>query len=181
MNVFVGCSSRDKINEKYWRTAEKLAIALSKNQYDLVFGACNNSSMGYLYRTMKINARKITGIVPESYKEDLKDLDCDIEIIAESCCDRNLKLIRNSDAIIFLAGGIGTLQEILTAIEAKRTNEFDKPIVIVNEFGYFDKFIDFLEFIYAEDFSADKTRDVYYVTDNIDDCVKYIKEYKRIA
>ena len=180
MNIFVGCSSRNEIDEKYMILAKDLGIALSERGHDLVFGACDNSSMGAIYRIMNEYGRKITGIIAEAYIDDLKKLDIPEENIikTKTCTDRNMVLIQISDAILFLEGGIGTYQEILTSIEAKRSGEFDKPIVIINKFGYFDNLIMALESAYKEGFTGANTKDTYYFTNNIEDALNYIENHK---
>ena len=164
MKIFIGCSSSDEINEKYI--------------LDLVFGASNGGLMGLSYNLALKNGNSVLGICPEAYKNDLKSLKCTEEIITNSISDRTVALINESDAIVFLPGGIGTIYELFTVIECKRSGEFDKPVVIYNACGYFDKLFDFLDFLYDEKFTNLKVKDCYYVSNNAEDTLNYIKEYK---
>ena len=122
MNIFIGCSSRNEIPEKYINDSEELLIELFKNN-DLVFGADNTGLMGLSHDIASQNNRNIIGICPEKYKHDFKNLNCSEEIITKNVNDRNTEIVKNSDLLLFLPGGIGTLCEMLTAIETKRNHE----------------------------------------------------------
>lgn len=149
MKLFIGCSSSNNISTEYFDDCKVLLEELMKEN-DLVFGACNSGLMWLAYNTtLKANGN-ITGICPETYKDDFKTLKCDTEITTKSVSERTDSVISSSDAIIFLPGGIGTIYELFTAIESKRCHEFDKPIVIYNSNGYFDKLLEFMDNVYSE-------------------------------
>ena len=179
MKLFIGCSSSNDIPTEYFNDCKVLLEELMKEN-DLVFGACNSGLMGLAYNTtLKANGN-ITGICPEAYKDDFKTLKCDTEITTKSVSERTDTVISSSDALIFLPGGIGTIYELFTAIESKRCHEFNKPIVIYNSNGYFDKLLEFMDKVYGENFSGFKDKRNYLVTDSISSILYYINNYKKI-
>ena len=179
MKLFIGCSSSNDIPIEYFNDCKVLLEELMKEN-DLVFGACNSGLMGLAYNTtLKANGN-ITGICPEAYKDDFKTLKCDTEITTKSVSERTDTVISSSDALIFLPGGIGTIYELFTAIESKRCHEFNKPIVIYNSNGYFDKLLEFMDKVYSEKFSGFKDKRNYLVTDSISSILYYINNYKKI-
>lgn len=179
MKLFIGCSSSNDIPTEYFNDCKVLLEELMKEN-DLVFGACNSGLMGLAYNTtLKANGN-ITGICPEAYKDDFKTLKCDTEITTKSVSERTDTVISSSDALIFLPGGIGTIYELFTAIESKRCHEFNKPIVIYNSNGYFDKLLEFMNKVYSEKFSGFKDKRNYLVTDSISSILYYINNYKKI-
>ena len=156
MKLFIGCSSSNDIPKDYLSDCENyLNVLLEDN--DIVFGACNSGLMGLSYNIAKKNDNKVTGICPVSYKD---------------------KVIECADALVFLPGGIGTIYELFTAIESKRSHEFDKPIVIYNSNHYFDKLLEFLETMYDQRFTATKVKDCYYVSSSPEDTLEYLNNYK---
>jgi len=179
MKLFIGCSSSNDIPTEYFDDCQVLLEELMKEN-DLVFGACNSGLMGLAYNTtLKANGN-ITGICPEAYKDDFKTLKCDTEITTKSVSKRTDSVISSSDALVFLPGGIGTIYELFTAIESKRCHEFDKPIVVYNSNGYFDKLLEFMDKVYSEKFSGFKDKRNYLVTDSISSILYYLNNYKRI-
>jgi len=135
--AFVGCSSSKNTPDFFYESAIKLGLILSENNFNLVFGACNNGLMGEIYRTMKKNNSKIIGISTNMYKDDFKELECDEEYITTNTNERINLMYSKSNILIFLPGATGTLEEIVIAIEKKRTNEIDLPIIIFDENNYY--------------------------------------------
>ena len=78
--------------------------------------------------------------------------------------------------IIFLPGGLGTIDEIFTSIESKRANEHDNDIIIVNFNNYYDDLIKQLNKMYKEKFADSYNKELYYIADNIDEVISYIEE-----
>lgn len=177
MKIFVGCSASGEIDEKYINDSEVLLKKIFVDDHSLVFGASHRGILGAAYRIAQENGRSVVGLSPEVYVRDFDDLECDAEIVTKNIGHRTDLLIDNSDFILFLPGGIGTVYEILATIECKRSGEFDKPIIIYNSLGFFDDLIKMLNKIYAEKFAPEATKNNYIVTDNVEDVLNYIKEY----
>lgn len=168
MKIAVCCSSSNDIDEKYLKNSEILLTQIFKQENDLVFGAMNSGIMGIAYKIAKQYNRNIIGITPEAYKNDFKDLECNTEILTKNINDRTSALINNSDILLFLPGGIGTLYELITSIEMKRSKEFDKPIIIYNKIGFFDELLQMLNKVYDRKFASQNIRSMYnIVSDNI--------------
>ena len=179
MKIFIGCSSSNNIPKEYFEDCRVLLEELMKEN-DLVFGACNSGLMGLAYNTILKSNGSITGICPEAYKDDFKELKCTTEITTKSVGDRTASAISLSDALVFLPGGIGTIYELFTAIESKRCHEFDKPIVVYNSNGYFNKLLEFMNKVYSEMFSEFKDKRNYLVTDSISSILYYLNNYQKI-
>ena len=105
--------------------------------------------------------------------------ECDKTFVTEDILGRTGMLIKEADALIFMPGGIGTILELMSAIDMKRNGEFDKPIIIYNSYNFFDELFIFLNRIYNERFSSINVRDCYYFTSDAKDTLSYIKNYKK--
>ena len=119
MNLFVACSSSNDISNNYLELSKSYLDALLK-EHNLVFGAYNAGIMGIAYNITLNNKKKITGVCPKCYKNDLLNLNCDNEIITEDILTRTKSLIDEADALIFLPGGVGTILELVAAIDKKK-------------------------------------------------------------
>lgn len=177
MELFIGCSSSNDIPEKYLEECKKYLDEIFMKGNNLIFGASSGGLMGLSYRLAKENKRVVTGICPVAYKDDLRDLNCENTILTKSISERTDSLIEKCDALIFLPGGIGTVYEFFAVLESKRCHEFDKPIVIYNAGGYFDKLFDFLDVLYGEKFTSSKVSECYYFSDSAIDTLNYINSY----
>ena len=163
--IFIGCSSSNDIPEKYRDDCRHLLEELFKKENDLVFGASANGLMGLSYNVALNNKREIIAICPKAYQKDLDDIEC-IEILTNNISERTDKLIELCDTLLFLPGGIGTIYELFTAIESKRNNEYDKPIIIYNCHNYYDEWLKVMDKIYEEKFSKTSDKNSYVVVDS---------------
>lgn len=173
MKLFIGLSASSLIDKKYYEESRKFLNIIMKNN-DLVFGGCKSGLMSLAYDITKESNNKVIGICPERYKNDFLELSCDREIITDNISSRTNELFKEADALIFLPGGIGTIQELFSAIEFKRCHEFDKPIVIYNINNYFDKLLMFLDNVYQEKFARLVDKELYLVSTNIEEIKKYL-------
>lgn len=177
MDIFIGCSSSNDIPKEYFEDCKKLLEEIIKEN-NLIFGACNSGLMGLAYNEALKSNKKIVGICPEAYKDDFKSLKCDAKVVTKAVSTRTDALIMLSDILLFLPGGIGTIYELFTAIESKRCHEFNKPIIIYNSNGYYDKLLEFLDKMYNEKFSNLKDKNNYLVTEKVSLILDYISNYK---
>ena len=80
--------------------------------------------------------------------------------------------------LLFLPGGIGTLYELITAIEMKRSKEFDKPIVIYNETGFFNELLTMLDKVYAKKFTGQSVRFSYNIASDYRTVMDLLNKYR---
>ena len=90
--------------------------------------------------------------------------------------ERKNAFIDLADVMIFIPGGIGTIDELLTAIETRRNHEHNVPIIIINENGFFEQLLNMLERIYDEGFADSKDRQLYLIADTIDEAIEHLSK-----
>ena len=175
MRLFIGCSSNENMPKEYVDDCTNLLEVVLKDN-DLVFGAYDKGLMGVSYRIAKKNNRKVTGMCPEVYKENMKSLECDKEVVTKSIIDSTIQIYENSDAIIFLPGGFGSLYEFFTANYFKVCKELDIPIIIYNSCGYYDKLISFIKDMDEMGIIRKNESGHYFVANSVDEVVDYLKK-----
>lgn len=177
MNVFVGCSSRDTDNEYYNRIAEEIGKFIVKEKHNFVFGGCDAGLMGKIYSIVSKSAdSKIIITIAKAYEDDLKYLSYSDAYMFDTVNERKNCFINLADVMIFIPGGIGTIDEILTSIETRRNHEHDVPIIIINANNYFGHLLDMLNQIYDEGFADSKNRELYFVANSIEEALKHLSE-----
>jgi uncharacterized protein (TIGR00730 family) len=83
-----------------------------------------------------------------------------------------------SDAFIALPGGFGTLEEILEVMTLRQLSYHTKPIVFINTNNFFEHLIKQFEVSYKEMFAKDLYRDLYFVAQNSEEAMDYLKNYQ---
>ena len=184
-NVCVFASSSNKLEQAFYNDAEKLGELLAKNGYNIVYGG---SRLGMMYAcagAVKQNGGKILGVMPQKLIEFgvANPNDCDEFFETVGMRERKAKMDAISDAVIALAGGFGTLEEISEMIVQKQLGYNSKPIILLNTNGFYDNLIAFFETIMKNSFAKETARELYFIASTPEDAIKYLNNYipKEIA
>ncbi len=173
-NIFVGCSSRDIDNNNFNKLAEDIGNFIVENNLNYVFGGCKDGLMGKIYSIVKNSNSDIIVTMAKAYEEELKGLSYSKSYLYNTVNERKNGFISLSDIMIFIPGGIGTIDELFTAIEACRSKDYTVPIIIINIDGFFDPVLDMFEKIYNLKLADNKSRELYFVANSFDEAKQYI-------
>ena len=179
-NICVFASSSNFLEEIFYSDAQKLGNLIGENGYNIVYGG---SKLGMMYacaRAVKAAGGKIIGIMPEKLANMgcANPEDCDEFILTPGMRERKAKLDELSDAVIAIAGGYGTLEELAELIVQKQLGYNNKPIVILNTSGFYDKVIEFFETMITRNFANKESRKLYFVAQTPAEAIEYIKKYE---
>lgn len=164
MNVCVFAGASEEVEEVYKAAAFEVGTAMAGKGLTLVFGAGKTGMMGAVCRGVLSANGSAIGIVPSFFKEEDLFSDSEIEIITtESMRQRKQIMDEKSDAVIVLPGGIGTMDEFFEVLTLKQLKRLNKPIMVLNTNGFYDKMISMLQGIIDESFAHDSIRDLFYV------------------
>jgi len=151
--VTVFAASSRKVPEKYLLAADETARVLAGGHITVIYGGGSLGLMGRLADTMLNEGGYIKGIIPrfmidaEWAHTGITELE-----VVETMHDRKRAFLENTDAVIALPGGTGTLEELLETITLKRLGLFTRPIVILNTDGFYDLFLEQLDKMIREKF-----------------------------
>ena len=151
--ICVYCASSEQVAERYLDAANELGRILAQARVTVVYGGGRLGLMGRLAEGALAAAGKIIGVIPRFMQElewghgGLTELR-----LVEDMRERKHQMLLDSDAVIALPGGCGTLEELLEAITLKRLGLYFNPIIIINVGGFFDPLIAMLERCVCEGF-----------------------------
>ena len=156
MNVCLYGASSNQIDQKYIAATEALGEALAKAGHGLVYGAGGCGLMGAAARGMTRCGGHIVGVVPEFLNVDgiLYDK-CDEMVYTETMRQRKQIMEERSDAFIVTPGGIGTYEEFFEIYTLKQLGRHQKPIILFNIDGFFDRLYDILDGLVKDGFMRD--------------------------
>lgn len=153
--VCVYCASSALTPQIYLDAVDIFAADLVSQDIKTVFGGGSTGLMGRLADQILLGGGRIAGIMPNFMKEvewAHKSL-TELQFVADMH-ERKKQFLVNTDALIALPGGSGTLEELLEAITWKRLGLFVKPIVILNLNGFYDPLLLQLERCVEEKFMS---------------------------
>ena len=178
-NICVFASSSNHIEESFYNSARELGLLIGKSGYNIVYGGSNLGLMFACAGAVKENGGKIIGIMPERLANlgCANPENCDEFILTPGMRERKAKLDELSDAIIAIPGGFGTLEELSELIVQKQLGYNNKPIVLLNINGFYDKLLEFFEEIIEKRFANEKSRQLYFIAKTPIEAINYIKNY----
>jgi hypothetical protein len=138
-SVCVYCASSGACDAMYHNVARRLGGLLAGAGWCIVYGGGRSGSMGALAEGALDAGGRIVGVIPrfmvdlEWGHDRLSEL-----LVVEDMRTRKHEMLTRAEAVVSLAGGTGTLEELLEALTLKRLGLFLGPIIIVNTQGYYD-------------------------------------------
>ena len=93
--------------------------------------------------------------------------------------ERKKLLEEKSDATVVTPGGIGTYEEFFEILTLKSLGRLDRPVVLYNINGYYDKMKELLEHTAAENFMETSVLGICVFLDKPEEIIEYIEKYPK--
>ena len=152
-SLCVYCSSSDRLDPKYYAAATQVGAGIARRQWTLVYGGGKTGLMGAVARGVKSGAGRVIGVIPEFMKvRELEFAEADELISVVTMRERKLIMETRADAFLALPGGWGTLEELLEILTLAHLEVLRKPVVILNQDGYYDDLLRLCDRIVRENF-----------------------------
>lgn len=152
-SLCVFCASSDIVAQKYKDTAREVGRQIAINGWRLLNGAGNGGLMGATTEGCQSQGGKVTGIIPQWMidkgwlRPNLDEL-----IVTDNMAQRKQALRDRSDAVLVLPGGMGTMEELFETTTQKQLGLYSKPIIILNQDGFYDELIAWRNTCYKQNF-----------------------------
>ncbi len=159
--VCVYCGSSAGVDTRYAATATALGRELARRGIDLVYGAGKVGIMGAIADAVLAGGGSVIGVIPRMMVDlDLAHAELPDLRVVDSMHERKALMASLADAFIALPGGIGTLEELSEIMTWRQLELHHKPIGLVNDGGYYDDLVAFLDRAVAEDFLRSTHREM---------------------
>lgn len=167
-SVCVYCGSRFGTDPAYRQAAEDLGLALADNAWRLVYGAGDVGLMGAVAQAAQAAGGETFGVIPTHlFQREVGKRDLSTFIITETMHERKKVMYMNSDAIVVLPGGAGSLDEFFEVLTWRQLGLHDKPIYLLNTNGYWDPLIALNSHVVAQGFADQSLLDFVTVSDTV--------------
>ena len=167
-SVCVFCGSRSGINPSYTVAARDVGTLIASREWRLVYGAGDVGLMGEVARAALAAGALTLGVIPthlmarEKGKRDLTTL-----IITENMHERKKVMFMNSDAIVVMPGGAGSLDEFFEVLTWAQLGLHEKPIFLLNTDNYWEPLIYLLDHVIEQGFADASIRGHFVVVDDV--------------
>jgi uncharacterized protein (TIGR00730 family) len=174
--VTVYCSSSTEIAPAYFRAGADLGTAIARNGWTLVYGGNRIGLMAVVADAARAAGGKVVGITPQLMLDHGNGDDlCDELVVTSGMRERKALLEQRGDAFVALPGGLGTFEELFEVLVARLLGYHDKPIVLLNVAGYYDRLIAAVEHGIGEGFIKPKSRRAWHVAADVEGAVNYLR------
>ncbi|MGB0959497.1 MAG: TIGR00730 family Rossman fold protein [Halocynthiibacter sp.] len=169
-SVCVFCGARNGSKPAYKQSGIETGKMLAVKGWRLVYGAGDIGIMGAVANAAQENGGATFGVIPEHLmnmevgKRDLSQF-----IVTENMHERKKVMFMNSDAIVVLPGGAGSLDEFFEVLTWRQIGLHEKPIYLMNIDGYWDPLIALIDHVVAEEFAGNENKDYFQVVDTVPD------------
>ena len=165
-SLCVYCASSDRLEPKYYSVATDVGAEIARRGWALVYGGGKTGVMGAVARGVKGGGGRVVGVIPEFMKaRELAFDEADELISVITMRERKMLMETRADAYLALPGGWGTVEELLEILTLAHLEVLQKPVVILNQDGYYDDLLRFFDRIIAEKFMRDTIRGKYAVAE----------------
>ena len=130
--VSVFCSGRTGIDDRHITLAAQLGEGLARRGYTVVTGGSRASCMGAVARAARSQGAATYGVTARLPAFDHIADHQAILFYAKDLSDRKRNIEEISDAFIVLAGGLGTLDELLHIWAGQAVGTHTKPLIIID-------------------------------------------------
>ena len=127
---------------------------LARNGWRLVFGAGDVGLMGEVAKAAIAAGAPTLGVIPvhllgrERQARDRAQM-----VVTEDMHERKKVMFMNSDAVVVLPGGAGSLDEFFEVLTWAQIGLHGKPILLLDVEGYWQPLLSLLDHIIAEGFA----------------------------
>ena len=151
LSVAVYCSSSNKVRESYMQSAETLGKLLAEQHIRLIYGDGGIGLMAAVARGALSAGGEVVGVIPQFMVDNgWNNPQSTRTIITETMHQRKSTICELADAMVALPGGIGTFEELLECFTWKQLGLHNKPIVILNTDGYYDRLLSCFDLMVQE-------------------------------
>jgi len=138
----------------YAAAADTLGRGLAEHNLRLVYGAGDVGLMGTVARAAQSAGGITFGVIPEHLeRREVGKSDLSTYVVTETMHERKKVMLYNSDAVVVLPGGAGSLDELFEVLTWRQLGLHSKPIIILNTDGYWDKLRALLDHVIDQGFA----------------------------
>ncbi|MFN4158463.1 MAG: TIGR00730 family Rossman fold protein [Gemmobacter sp.] len=161
-SICVFCGSRPGRDAAHAAAAAATGRMIAQRGWRLVYGAGDVGLMGEVARAAQGAGAPAMGVIPihligrEQGRRDLSQF-----VVTEDMHERKKVMYMNSDAIVVLPGGAGSLDEFFEVLTWRQIGLHGKPIFLLDVDGYWQPLAALMDHVITQGFAEDAMRGYY--------------------
>lgn len=175
-SLCVFCGASPGADPAHREAAARLGRQLAAERIQLVYGGGHLGLMGALAEAVMGAGGRVVGIIPEHLTRIEKAyLDVSELHVVDGMHTRKRRMFDLADGFAVLPGGMGTMDETFEILTWKQLRMHNKPIVVVDQLGYWRPWLDLTAHIIGQGFAHPNTAALWSVVDDVDQVLPAIR------
>jgi uncharacterized protein (TIGR00730 family) len=167
-SICVYCGSRYGEQQGYRDTALALGQEIARRGLQLIYGGGHVGLMGAVADAALAAGGEVIGVIPKHLQDREVDHRGLTKIhVVDTMHSRKQLMFELADAFVALPGGIGTLDETFEIISWRQLGLHDKPLVILDDGGYWQPLAALLQAVVTGGFADPGIADYYATAENV--------------
>jgi uncharacterized protein (TIGR00730 family) len=167
-SLCVYCGSSDRGDERHRDWASDLGREAAERAIRIVFGGGHVGLMGVVADAALAAGGEVIGVIPEHLQaRELGHGGLTRLEVVESMHSRKARMCALADAFCVLPGGLGTLDEAFEIVTWKQLRLHDKPIVLLNQAGYWGPLLGLVRHQVAEGYVRPQHAELFAVAESV--------------
>lgn len=176
-SVCIFCGSRVGENPAHAEGAALAGRTVAENGWRLVYGGGGVGLMCIAADAALQAGGPVIGVIPEFLRVREAGHDgVDDLIVTDGMHDRKQIMFNLADAFLILPGGVGTMDETVEILTWKQLGNHKKPIVIVNQGGYWDLLLATFDRAVEEGYMGADTVALLDIVDSVEAAMDLLKD-----
>ena len=178
----VYCGSATGHDPAHLAVARELGDLLASRGIGLVYGGGKLGLMGAIADAVLAAGGQACGVIPSALvgHEVAHAGLSELHVVADMH-QRKAKMTQLADGFLCLAGGIGTMDEMLEAWTWNALGYHAKPLCLLNAAGYWDRFLAFCDHVRDEGFMSAARREQLLCADTVEEALVRLEAAARTA
>jgi uncharacterized protein (TIGR00730 family) len=170
LSLCVFCGSRSGQSARFGAAARALGELIARRDWRLVYGAGDVGIMGEVARAAQGAGADVFGVIPthlmqaEAGKRDLGRL-----VVTETMHERKKIMFTNSDVIVVLPGGAGTLDEFFEVLTWRQIGLHARPIYLMDIDGFWQPLVALVDHVIAQGFADPSLRSFFTTVQTVEE------------
>lgn len=153
LSICLFCGSRSGSRPEYARAAAAFGKGLAEGGARLVYGAGDVGLMGIAAGAATAAGAEVVGFIPRHLlAKEIGKRDIHALIVTETMHERKKLMFANSDAVVALPGGAGTMDELFEVLTWRQLGLHARPVVLLDVAGFWQPFVALMRHMRAEGF-----------------------------
>ena len=175
----VYCGSASPDDPRYVALAHEVGQTLAARGIGVVYGGGKLGLMGALADGALAAGGEVIGVIPEAMVQaEVANLACTELRVVGTMHERKAAFTDLSGGFLTLPGGVGTMDELWEAVSWSQLGYHDKPVGLLNAFGFYDGLLTFADHMAAVGFVRPVHRDILIAENELGALLQRMADYR---